>query len=47
MDEARAERILCVEDGQLSHMRSQDPLEIWETLERVHCVAGFATSLAL
>ena len=47
MDEARAEMILCVEDGQLSHMRSRDPLEIWETLERVHRAAGFATSLAL
>jgi hypothetical protein len=47
MDEARAEMILRVEDGQLSHMRSRDPLEIWETLERVHRASGFATSLAL
>jgi hypothetical protein len=47
MDEARAEMILRVDDGQLSHMRSRDPLEIWETLERVHRAAGFATSLAL
>lgn len=47
MDEARAELILRVEDGQLSHMRSRDPLEIWQTLERVHRAAGFATSLAL
>jgi hypothetical protein len=47
MDEARAEMILRVEDGQISHMRSRDPLEIWETLERVHRASGFATSLAL
>ncbi|KAG5633599.1 hypothetical protein H0H81_006614, partial [Sphagnurus paluster] len=47
MDEARAELILSVESGQLSHMRSRDPTEIWETLEHVHRAAGFATSLAL
>jgi len=48
MSEARAEIILRVEDGQLSHcMRSSDPMEIWETLESVHRAAGFATSLAL
>ncbi|KAG6825986.1 hypothetical protein H0H92_001614, partial [Tricholoma furcatifolium] len=47
MAEARAELILRVDDGQLAHMRSQDPLDIWETLGRVHRAAGFATSLAL
>lgn len=47
MAEARAEMILRVEDGQLSHMRSRDPRVIWQTLQRVHRAAGFATSLAL
>ena len=47
MAEARAEMILRVDDGQLSHMRSDDPMEIWQTLRRVHHAAGFATSLAL
>ena len=45
--EARAELILRVDDGQLAHMHSADPMEIWDTLERVHRAAGFATSLAL
>jgi hypothetical protein len=47
MAEARAEMVLRVEDGQLSHMRAKDPMEIWATLRRVHQAAGFATSLAL
>jgi hypothetical protein len=48
MNEAHAEIILRVEDGQLAHcMRSTDPREIWHTLESVHRAAGFATSLAL
>ena len=47
MAEARAEMILRVDDGQLSHMRSKDPLEVWETLKGVHRARGFATSLAL
>jgi hypothetical protein len=47
MDEACAEMVLRVEDGQLSHMRSGDPMEVWRTLRRVHLAAGFATSLAL
>ncbi|PPQ97142.1 hypothetical protein CVT26_000628 [Gymnopilus dilepis] len=48
MNEARAEIILRVEDGQLAHyMKSRDPREIWATLERVHHAAGFATNLAL
>ena len=47
MDEACAEMVLRVEDGQLSHMRSNDPREIWQTLRRVHLASGFATSLAL
>jgi hypothetical protein len=47
MDEACAEMILLVEDGQLSHMCSPDPREIWLTLQHVHHAAGFATSLSL
>jgi len=47
MAEARAELVLCVEPSQLSHMTSRDPMIIWQTLERVHRAAGFATSLAL
>jgi len=47
MAEARAEMILRVDDGQLSHMRSKDPLEIWTDLRNVHHAHGFATSLAL
>jgi hypothetical protein len=30
--EARAEMLLRVDDGQLSHMRSKDPMEIWTNL---------------
>jgi hypothetical protein len=47
MDEACAEMVLRVDDGQLSHMRSNDPREVWQTLRRVHLATGFATSLAL
>ena len=48
MNEARAEIILRLEDGQLSHcLRSNDPHVIWLVLESVHRAAGFATSLAL
>ncbi|KAJ3728265.1 hypothetical protein C8R42DRAFT_558489, partial [Lentinula raphanica] len=47
MAQARAEMILRVEPGQLSHMTSKDPLEIWEKLQNVHRGRGFATSLAL
>ncbi|KAF8073463.1 hypothetical protein FPV67DRAFT_1398015, partial [Lyophyllum atratum] len=47
MAEARAEIILRVEDSQLSHMRSRDPMEIWSSLARVHVARGFATRLAL
>ncbi len=47
MAEARAEMILRVEDGQLVHMMSRDPMEIWQKLEKVHLAVGFATSLAL
>ena len=47
MNEARAEIILRLEDGQLSHcLRTNDPREIWLVLESVHRAAGFATSLA-
>lgn len=47
LDEARAELVLRVDDGQLAHMHSRDPAEIWATLKRVHRAAGFATTLAL
>jgi hypothetical protein len=47
MEEAQAELILHAEAGQLSHMCSRDPMEIWVTLQHVHHAAGFATSLAL
>jgi hypothetical protein len=47
MARARAEMILRVEDNQLVHMISADPMEIWLTLQRVHQAAGFATSLSL
>ena len=48
MNEARAEIILRLEDGQLSHcLRSNDPRVVWLVLESVHRAAGFATSLAL
>jgi hypothetical protein len=48
MNDARAEIILRLEDGQLSHcLRSDDPRTIWLILESVHRAAGFATSLAL
>jgi gag-polypeptide of LTR copia-type len=39
--------ILRVEDNQLVHMISPDPIEIWLTLQRIHQAAGFATSLSL
>ena len=47
MTEAWAEMILRVEGGQLSHMQSCDPLEIWQDLQHVHHAYGFTTSLAL
>lgn len=47
MAEARAELVLRVEDGQLAHMTSRDPMVIWETLRMMHQAAGFATSLSL
>ena len=47
MAEARAEIILRVEDSQLAHMRSKDPMEIWNALARLHIARGFATRLAL
>ena len=47
MAEARAEIILRVEDSQLAHMRSKDPMEIWEALACLHVARGFATRLAL
>ena len=47
MAETQSKLILCVEDNQLTHMCSKDPMVIWETLRGVHCARGFATSLAL
>jgi len=47
MAEAQAEMILRVNDGQLSHMQSKDPLEIWRDLQNIHHARGFVTSLAL
>ena len=47
MTEAWAEMILRVEGGQLSHMQSCDPLEIWQDLQHVHHACGFTTSLVL
>lgn len=47
MAEARAEMISCVDGGQLSHMRSRDPMDIWQTLADVHKARGFATQLAM
>ena len=47
MARAQAEMILQVEDNQLVHMMSTDPMEIWQILQCVHQAAGFATSLSL
>ncbi len=47
MAEARVEMILRVDGGQLLHMISRDPMEVWETLRSVHRARGFATLLAL
>jgi len=44
--QARAEMILRVEPGQLAHMRSKDPLAVWQDLQTVHRARGFAASLA-
>ncbi|EPQ50312.1 hypothetical protein GLOTRDRAFT_134053 [Gloeophyllum trabeum ATCC 11539] len=42
MQEARVELILTVEDSQLAHMRSADPMDIWMMLAQVHRALGFA-----
>jgi len=47
MAEARAEMILCVEPGQLSHMRNKDPLVVWQDLKTVHRIRGFSAALSL
>jgi hypothetical protein len=47
MAQARAELILNVEPSQLAHMRSKDPMEIWNNLKQVHRARGFATALAM
>ena len=38
MAEARSEMILCVDNGQLSHMCSKDLMEIWEMLQVGFCI---------
>ncbi|KAJ7364857.1 hypothetical protein DFH08DRAFT_681932, partial [Mycena albidolilacea] len=47
MVEARAEMLLRVDSGQLSHMWLKDPMEIWTNLRDVHRACSFATSLPL
>ncbi|RDX40186.1 hypothetical protein OH76DRAFT_1299983, partial [Lentinus brumalis] len=47
MNEARGEMIMQVKDGQLSHMWSHNPMEIWEMLAKVHKVHGFAMQLIM
>ncbi|KAJ3559936.1 hypothetical protein NM688_g47 [Phlebia brevispora] len=47
MGEARAELILRVEDSQLAHMKSRDPMKIWKDLKKVHVARGLASQLAL
>ncbi|EIW57750.1 uncharacterized protein TRAVEDRAFT_102351, partial [Trametes versicolor FP-101664 SS1] len=47
MAEARAELVMSVDDGQLAHMRSRDPMEIWQVLADVHKARGLATQLAM
>ncbi len=47
MAEARAELITYVKDGQLSHMRSRDLMEIWQNLADVHKARGLVTQLAM
>ena len=45
--EAHTEIILCLEPSQLPHARSADPKVIWDELDAVHRLRGFATRLAL
>jgi hypothetical protein len=40
--EACSEMILWVDGGQLPHMISRDPLEVWSNLQTVHCACGFS-----
>ena len=47
MAKSRAEMMLHVEQGQLAHMTSRDPREVWESLKEVHRPEGFATTVAL
>jgi hypothetical protein len=47
MAETQSKMILHIEDNQLAHMCSKDPMTIWETLHAIHCACGFAMSLAL
>ncbi|KAJ7050373.1 hypothetical protein C8F01DRAFT_934667, partial [Mycena amicta] len=46
MAQARAEMIMRVEPGQLAHMRSKDPLDVWQDLHIVHRARSFAAALA-
>ncbi|TRM57182.1 hypothetical protein BD626DRAFT_412515, partial [Schizophyllum amplum] len=45
MAKARALLILAVELSQLVHMRDRNPLAVWQDLQAVHRVRGFATVL--
>ena len=45
--EARTKIILCLEPSQLPHACSADPKVIWDKLDAVHRLRGFATRLAL
>jgi gag-polypeptide of LTR copia-type len=43
----KAEIILRVNDSQLTHMNSNDPKVIWDSLAKVHCARGFGSQLQL
>ena len=47
MAEAWAALIQRVEDSQLMHMCSRNPVVIWEDLACIHCSRGLAMCLAL
>ena len=39
--------ILNIEKSQLHHTFYDDPQDLWENIEKVHCAHGFATQLSL
>ncbi|KAG5639925.1 hypothetical protein DXG03_002333, partial [Asterophora parasitica] len=47
MAEARVSMILRVEDLQLTHMTSQNPKVVWDTLAKVHHACSFGSCLQL